>query len=342
MVPKIQRQKLRVCAVMITVDRSPKKNYLSESLASLERSGWFSYADCNLVVINASPDSDTHLSNVVSRLAVSSANNFTVIATPERLGCTKATQFALQHAAWHECDWVLFMEDDIEVCRDFPERVMDFLQDHGGDQLLCDFVTCYDDVLDRYLKGELFWDMPAVLYYGNQCFALKRHVVKSYADYIDRSDGKRPGFPDVWIADWLMTQYTQTMLRAAVPSLAQHRGDQSTQNNSYFEAQAYIEDLEGDWCPDDYPVVIKQAGLLTSNDNFQIVVGVENPIFIKINRAAARVFELCSDALSVGDVIDTLVSDWPANESEIEVQVPQVLDQLRSLRVIYRQHRSQS
>ena len=227
----------KISAVMLTADRSPRQNYVGDSVNSLRASGLLDHPEVSFTLLhfgrsnaNLAPIQDNHSGmNIV--IGPQRNYNFSVVK-------------ALRQAANTNADIVLFMEDDILVDKGLADIVLAAFKSFGEDQKIIDFVSYYDGIYEHYFLGHNFLDMAANTYYGNQCFAMPNEAARSFADFVDQESADKPGFCDVWIADWLQANNWGDTVRCAVPSVAQHMGRDSNFGHTFMQAPCYKADMD--------------------------------------------------------------------------------------------------
>lgn len=179
---------------MITVDRCP--SYLQTTLHNLLRS---------------SPSSDMSI---------------TLSTNPVCANLNVAN--ALMRGS-EQAPWVLFLEDDIDVCNDFLGSVSRWLSDHADDQyILYPLGAAYPWVDNAVLNNQPAVEYPVDKFYGTQAFVIRAHDAVSLAQYLqdhcyDRTDDGTAY--DLLIADWHKTHYPDLPhLLTPAPSFVQHIG----------------------------------------------------------------------------------------------------------------------
>lgn len=226
-----------IAAVMITCDRSPQRNYLGETVDNLIR-GRLSIGTSRLVT---APD-------VVAPLFLSSDGEQ---VGPDTLSICDDLKYTicLNWNPWEcpnlnvanalrvgsgmgEPQWVLFLEDDIDVCADFFDSVGAWLDDHAReDRRIYSFGANYPQVQELYGQGIYAWDYPIEQFYGTQSFAIRPGDALSLAEYIrehcyDRSpDGTQW---DLLMQDWSREKYPEIdHFLASCPAFVDHIGEES-------------------------------------------------------------------------------------------------------------------
>lgn len=214
-----------IAVVMITVDRSPKQNYLDDTIRNLKRGGLF-----------ASPLLDS-FSVVDSRGALEHQTEHMPMrhavlhfAGRDYLACENAGR-ALKIGAESDSQWILFCEDDIDTCANFLESVAAWLDRFANDRYgIYPFATPYDiNNSNSQQSAEIAWDS----FYGTQCFAIRPHHANLLGNYLLSNPlvkGEvQPTFYDLMIADWLRAN--NLLILCSNPSFVEHIGRESVCTN---------------------------------------------------------------------------------------------------------------
>lgn len=217
-----------IAAVLITVDRSPQRNYLSETLSNLERGGLNTSRRLHsLTLVDSGPG---------SMWAESQARG-TIRTSGSRVGHRCANHnvaAALELGAATGCRWVLFLEDDIDVCAEFFDSVGAWIDGICADEQEWSPVYAlganYPQIDDIAANGGTVWRYPVDQFYGTQALVFDSNDVRSVADYLrahcyDRAhDGTAY---DLIIADWARQRGISHFV-ASCPSFIQHVGRTSS------------------------------------------------------------------------------------------------------------------
>jgi hypothetical protein len=204
--------------VMITVDRSPKQNFVGDTLAALERAGVFDspLLESFTVFDSGSPSLDF----LPNGWLIDSAKRCPV-------GNTAA---ALAHGANSGSPWVLFLEDDIDVCDKFLESIAGWLYDHHEGYEVFPLGANYDMILALERLDKTAWRYSVNQFYGTLAVAMRARTAGSIADYLLKhhsSPERRVGSPyDLYMADWARENHITHFL-TPVPSFVQHTGVES-------------------------------------------------------------------------------------------------------------------
>lgn len=222
-----------ISVVMITIDRSPKQNYLNQTIENLDRAGVFKSQLLHSFHLFDSCRQLQHFDRW--RLGPHSIAHkvWLHLASQKYLACENAGR-ALKIGGATGAEWVLFCEDDIDVCANFLESVANWLDIHGGDERyrLFAFGAAYLDAMKpRMVDGFNSWDYPFTLFYGTQCFAIRAQDALSLGLYIYDNPEIRgitnPNAYDLMFHDWMSLNYPDCLFLASVPSFVQHIGKNS-------------------------------------------------------------------------------------------------------------------
>lgn len=218
-----------------------RSNYLGTTLENLRRGGVFEsrlLSSFNLVD-SGSKDLSNFLVSEFSKLA-QPVWNITLDKTEvQRTANENAARALALGAADLDAQWVLFCEDDIDVCYDFLWSVGSWLRDHEDEKYrLYTFGSAAVDPEDCLKRSSIPVSLPC--FYGTVCYVMRREDAASMADYIGghpRYTGGRfygTGDPGVTVAhDLHFHQFHEqlypkvTHVLASAPSFVQHIGDQS-------------------------------------------------------------------------------------------------------------------
>jgi hypothetical protein len=217
-----------------TVDRSPRPNYLGETIAALSRAGVFSTDVVKRISLcdSGSPDAQAFIERHVTALQLS-LPVLRVYLTKFRLTANENAARALKYASDADADWVLFLEDDIDVIGRFAESVSRWLSKYASENArIYTFGSTHPKVTERWLKNKRgAVDISSREFFGTTAYAIRTADAKQLADWQDRHptyNGK-PQSHDLLIPAWLAERYprSQRWVRASVPSFVQHIGDVS-------------------------------------------------------------------------------------------------------------------
>lgn len=224
-----------LAAVMITVDRSPEPNYLVGTLGNLARGGAAKSARLAKFVL---VDNDAGADFALSVLRCLSSRERPPQVHVESLPSHAKDRCANMNVAWslqvgtHYAPWVLFLEDDIDVCADFFDGVGAWLDDHAReDRRVYPLGANYGWVREAMELGRSAVDYPVSDFYGTQAFAIRSEDAADLSRYLiahcyDRADDGTAY--DLLIADWHAQRYPEIgHFLTPAPSFIQHIGRSS-------------------------------------------------------------------------------------------------------------------
>jgi hypothetical protein len=149
-----------------------------------------------------------------------------------------------------DCDWALFLEDDIIFCDDFLGSVDRWLTEHASpDRHLYSFYTPYKEVQNAAERGDTYWQYPIKNFYGTQCLAMRREDMLSAADGLElimATWHSTKGY-DLLLKAWAKETWPKIdYFLASAPSFVQHIGTESAissaaafHSNGSFQGEAW-------------------------------------------------------------------------------------------------------
>lgn len=218
-----------IAVVISTFDRSPRANYLPETLANLERAGVFlSDRLHGLHLVDSGSASDWPLP------ALDALSELIVHVHPSAVGKVSAKQNcarALRIGAESGAQWVLHLEDDLDVCADFLGSVGRWLDRwYTADRALYAFSSDNAFIEHCQRHGLTSWEYPVDWFWGFQCFAMRPEAAISLAAWLEAHPiyTHHDGRPDENAHDleahrWA-AHYGHRYFRGSVPSFVQHIG----------------------------------------------------------------------------------------------------------------------
>jgi hypothetical protein len=254
-----------IAVAIVTVDRTPRENYLARTLLNMRRAGVFASKRLHSVHVADSgghegwPDraiTEAQLEiresgqAVAAPLGVRGAGGVQALGPAEDLGAAPSAgapagtvwvhrtphrrpscangAAALDAAVDTGAEWVLFCEDDIDVCGDFLESVGNWLDTYMAGYYVGVFGANYPHVAVAAARLEFVWEYPLGLFYGSQCIALRHADAALLADYWRTCPEVKGGTDmaiDLMVADWHRIAHPdQPHLLASAPSFVQHIG----------------------------------------------------------------------------------------------------------------------
>jgi len=205
--------------VIGTVDRTPGPNYLGATLQSLRRS--VAHLDVQ-VVDGGSPDP----TGFAKREHVW-CNGVTFHPSLRRLTRNENGVRCLEVALARAADYVLFLEDDLEVCHDLLASVDRWIEGRPAAQgpVLYSVYCPFGRASQEGQEGA--WRYPRHLFNGCQAFALRSVDASGALDYLRKAlpGWGSPGGFDRLLSAWL--RHCDGQILASVPSFVQHVGYQT-------------------------------------------------------------------------------------------------------------------
>ena len=214
-------------AVLITANRSPRPNYLLTTLDNLLTHGGLRAAPPELhtfTIIDGTADDLYWALDTLDPLA-----GREVGCVSGALPANRNVAYALRFAASVGAPWVLFLEDDIDVCADFFASTAAWLADFADPRYPIFPLGANYPQVDAPTNYGCAWEYPIDKFYGTQALALRADTAVSVADYIDTHCYSRTHDGtayDLLIADWARANGYGSFLTPA-PSFVQHIGRES-------------------------------------------------------------------------------------------------------------------
>ena len=225
-----------------TADRRQKgpewPNYLRRTLENLQRGGVFDSkhlaGDIVLMDSGVGPDPWCFLAMEADgfpRVRIDSGEPRTL-----HQNAANAIRVAARN---EEADWVLVLEDDIDVCARFLESVALWLEDHAVDGLMMyAFGANYAQIRQCRAQGKAVWMYPCHAFYGALACAWRRGHASALAEWlgddpgiVQEDGGKvRNRGHDLLLGRWGKAMGL-THFRASAPCFIQHIGVESGLGN---------------------------------------------------------------------------------------------------------------
>ena len=212
-------------------------DYLNTTLENLERGGVFEsrhlVGKVQIIDTSRSKIRQRISSNLLEKVRVNSPDR------DEWRTLQQNAQIALEAASQRmRAKWVLVLEDDIDVCKNFLESVYKWLQDHKSKRRrMYVFGANYQQILNAVQEGKSYWDYPVGAFYGAQACAWTREDAASIAAWLGSDpdyNGARNNGHDMNLQVW-GRQQNLNFFRASAPSFVQHIGERSGINNRFFQ-----------------------------------------------------------------------------------------------------------
>lgn len=233
----------RWALVMRTVDRSPSANYVGQTLANLARAGLFrSSIPWTLAIVDSGSPASFFDDEGISRLVAREAGRVTLDWPSARRTPNENAARALDLGADTGADWILFLEDDIDVCDRLLESVDAWIaKNRRKDRRVYSFCAAYAGVREAARSGRQAWDYPLAKFYGTQAYALWKDDARSAAEYMKRNPRYRGAHQchDLLLKEWAREAHPKLgHFAASVPSFVQHVGKESSLHLGRFHEYA--------------------------------------------------------------------------------------------------------
>jgi hypothetical protein len=227
----------KLSAVMITVDRG-EKNYIETSIASLIDAGFFDYPGMTLEVFDSGSENTEFLNFLEDQ-----PYPITVNYSSKNLELIENFARALESSKAHKAEYIIFMEDDIEVAPKLSYQIDQFIQRHQQDHKVWSFHASYSEIAAAVAAGDGHFNLPYPQFYGSLCFAVSAvdaHSLSAWLINCYRSGGNRQT-ADLQISEWLKHKMNVHHICCSVPSLVQHIGVTSSirSNPGFIENTSY-------------------------------------------------------------------------------------------------------
>ncbi len=307
---------MKIACIVLTVDRTPRHNYLSTTLAQVRASGLTDDARFTLDIFH----SGSNITNLDKALITDC--KATLHQQEQKLPFNQAFSASLAIAAAREPDYVLFLEDDAHVAQDFPNFVCAQLQ-FVPNAPMVDFATYYQEIMDAYLAGERYINLTAKQFYGTQCFAMTTYHADSYSKFVRRNQASKPGYADTWIDDWLIELNLERVVASSVPSAAQHIGTESSLNHTYMAAHAFKDDVEKL-----IPTPTNKYVVWEKSNNEFVLRHHNTQEILDLNLTAQLIYLYCDGANTLADIGREIGSLAKTDRVELDQQIRQCLASL--------------
>ena len=162
----------RFGAAMMTVNRWPKPNYIRATFEYMKLGGVFDFPEVRFVIAESGSEDASYLDFLEDDDVL--RERVEIIRSPKRISLNRNFVRSLRLGAGISDEYVMLLEDDIEVCDRFMERVDTFLEKHGGEGVLWTFHQSYQEIVERYRDGFDYWNMEAESFYGTLCIVIEK------------------------------------------------------------------------------------------------------------------------------------------------------------------------
>ena len=298
--PNNRDSRPKFTAVMITVDRD-QRNYIEASITSLIDAGFFDYPGITLEVFD-SGSANTDYLNFIDDLPYPITSNY----SPQRIELIENFARALKAKSAFDAEYIIFMEDDIEVVPNLSHRIDQFIHRHLKGNKVWSFYASYQEIVDAVTAGEEHHDLSYPDFYGSLCFAISATDAHSLAAWLSNyyNAGGNRHTADLQINEWLKHEMKIDHICCSAPSLVQHIGVQSSfsehafiQNTSY--SMNFWQQGEGK------PALANNVEMSDGNGNFTLRLPWTNES-ISLNETARLVLSLCNGVSTAEQIVQSL------------------------------------
>lgn len=232
-----------IAIAIATVDRTPKRNYLAQTLLNLARAGvWKSSRLSEVVIVDSGVGEDWPSRTLAAaqagagRIGMTRPGDCRIVLSQARRSAKQTFATALFEGA-QDARWVIFIEDDIDVCADFVDSVGRWLDDNVRPDP-CVYVMGGDNsaIKSAHERGESAWLQPPPTFWGLQCVVMSAPVARDVGGWMEQhpifthADGRPDdNAHDLELQRWAADRKAPTFV-AAAPSFVQHVGDDSAIN----------------------------------------------------------------------------------------------------------------
>lgn len=214
-----------------TIDRSPKKNFLGQTVRNLERAGVFDSEHLGefTIVDGGSPS--------VARFFKSEEVQHCAFDAGRRTMHQNARR-CIEIASSRKADFALVLEDDIDVVDGFLEQVVAWINDHKvWGPMMYVFGAAYGQIRAVVEKGGTYWPYAPDDFYGALACAWSRETAQDIVKwlgpdpfYLNKSGREdRDHGHDLMLGRW--GKERDVTFLASAPCFVQHIGVDSTLNN---------------------------------------------------------------------------------------------------------------
>lgn len=231
-----ERRSMTFAIGIVSFDRSPTENYIIPTLQSLQQD--FKSPLLKNLTIYDSGSPKPHLNKIKPYIE---GYGKVQLSTPEeRLYIQENGARCLLESSKHESEWVMFIEDDIEVCSSFLKRVNNWLINNAKENVYA-YTMCaaYPENLSAAASaGQEYWEYPVEAFYGIQCFVMKTKHARSFGEYLLEAPGGQ--YNDMHLKDWLVKQGQKVLYTPAPHSFVQHIGLISNYHKDRYHSFPFI------------------------------------------------------------------------------------------------------
>lgn len=225
---------VKINVAIKTADRSPRRNFLGETLRNLARAGVLDSPHLGFItVVNSVADERWLRSHVPLSLwpGVDSANR-TLHQNAQR--CIELASIG----SIPEPGWAMVLEDDLDVCDDFLGQTVAWLEDRAVESPQMYVLGANYEQIERVAAaGGSAWAYPVNAFYGAQALVWRRKDAAQLAAWL----GPNPSYNgitdhghDLKLQAWGKEQGLMHFI-ASAPCLVQHVGGESSIGNRFFQ-----------------------------------------------------------------------------------------------------------
>lgn len=214
---------MKILLGMTTADRSPRQNYVAQTLYQLHQQ---KVPSTHVHVFASAPDVSWLHREVEQRTGLK-VSDLCTLHVPERKLTRNENGLSLLQGL-PECEWAVHLEDDLEFCGDFVGSVERWLTKHAVGNKRKVYTFCAFKRSEKVTAD--VWDQPRDSY-GCQAVAMRFKHLREFGRMVQgelprwrltMSKGwKESGF------DMLMRKWAREPFLASNPSFVQHVGDES-------------------------------------------------------------------------------------------------------------------
>lgn len=311
------RRRRRFHAVMTTCQRRDA-DYLGDTLRSLSDGGFFDYPGMHLDIFDSGSDDSSFLD-----VADGYGEAVSVHRSEQRLNQLQNTIRAWQAGAAADADYVVFLEDDIEVVPDIAERIERFVAEHAAGNRAWSFHAAYDEIEFAAERGEDHHLLPCPNFYGSLCLVLGRADAAAFARWLERfrqSRGRRDA-ADLELNHWLVEEAGVAHVCCAAPCLVQHVGRTSSlRRDGFIDNGSYWMNVR--WLVRGHRPRLREAvEVVPSGDGYRLARPGHEALYV--NDVAAYVLGACDGEVTATALAEQLARDFgqPLNRVRRHVQV---------------------
>jgi D-inositol-3-phosphate glycosyltransferase len=213
----------------MTKDRSPRPNYLQMTLANLHRSGVFHSNRLHSFHIV-----DSNSLDPVTFVLESLPDGVNVQLHEGGKSGNENAAVALRIGWLNGAPWILFLEDDIDVCARFLDSVGLWLDEHANSERLVYMLGANYPFVEAAIRaGKAATEYPVSLMYGTQAFVIHHQYALSLVDWWMKHLND-PGLYDIQMHGWAR-QFPGEMavnFLTTAPSFVQHIGSERWRSSS--------------------------------------------------------------------------------------------------------------